>query len=196
MDFDGTKVRLEQPDHTILAVPIRGLSKADQEYVMRNQPGLKSRQRTRPDGGIDFYGRHVSFLKLFGQKEWGETSPGLVTGKKIYHASGVVVDRSSTPNHIYVADTGNNRFLGFKSYDSPTADIVFGQADASSGGANRDSNVGMYGNPGARRSASPHFPWAPTSPSSGCSSASTWTTRGTSMSPTPTTTACSCSALH
>ena len=93
----------------------------------------------------DFYGRPVGFVKLFGQKKWGDTSPGLVTGAKIFHAPGVLVDRSAPTNHIYVADSGNNRFLGFFSYDSPQADLIFGQPDASSGAANGDSNLGFFG---------------------------------------------------
>jgi hypothetical protein len=85
---------------------------------------------------IDFYGKPVRILKLFGQTRWGDCTPGRVTGAKIYHAAGVLVDRSSTPNHIYVADTGNSRILGFRSYGSPTADIVFGQPDEFSGAPN------------------------------------------------------------
>ena len=148
VDFDGTKVRLEKPDHTIITVPIRGLSPADREYVVQHDPRLRSGQRLQAATGISFYGKHLAFLKLFGQENWGETSPGRVTGRKVYHAAGVVVDRSSTPNHIYVADTGNNRYLGFRSYDSPAPEVVFGQPDEFSGAANGDCNIGMYGRPG------------------------------------------------
>ena len=148
VDFDGSKVRLEKPDHTIITVPIRGLSTVDRQYVAQNEPRLQSGQHPPSEAGIRFYGRNLAFLKLLGQKKWGETSPGLITGRKVYHAAGVVVDRSSTPNHIYVADTGNNRFLGFKSYDSPTPEMVLGQPNEFSGAANGDCNIGMYGRPG------------------------------------------------
>src|SRR5690349_7860294 len=81
---------------------------------------------------VDFYGKTVTVLKLFGQTRWGDCSPGRVDGTKIYHAAGVLVDRSRTPNAVYVADTGNNRVLGFRSKESRKADLVFGQPDENS----------------------------------------------------------------
>jgi hypothetical protein len=96
----------------------------------------------------NFYGKQVNTLKLFGQRRWGDCSPGRVTGGKIFHAAGVVVDRSSTPNHIYVADTGNSRILGFRSYDSRNnADLIMGQLDEFSGAPNGDCNTGVFAEP-------------------------------------------------
>ena len=96
---------------------------------------------------IDFYGKQVSFVKLFGQRSWGEAAAGPVTAGNIYHAAGVVVDRSLSPNPIYVVDTGNNRVLGFRGYGSREADLIFGQPDAASSAANGDCNLGMLGPP-------------------------------------------------
>jgi len=94
---------------------------------------------------FDFYGKPIRFLKLFGQTHWGDTSPGRVTGARIFHSAGVIVDRGSSGDHIYVADTGNNRILGFRSYSSTNADLVFGQPDEFSGAANGDGNLGFHG---------------------------------------------------
>ena len=125
--------------------------------VLSNRPALTGGEWavTNPAAGtngffrlaqqFDFYGKPVRFLKLFGQTRWGDTSPGRVTGGKIFHSAGVVVDRGATPNHIYVADTGNNRILGFLSYASTNAELVFGQPDAFSGAANGDGNLGFDG---------------------------------------------------
>jgi sugar lactone lactonase YvrE len=96
---------------------------------------------------IDFYGKQVRILKLFGQTRWGDCSPGRVDNTKIYHAAGVLVDRSRRPNAIYVADTGNNRILGLRSYDSQEADIVFGQPNLQSSAPNGDCNIGRFGPP-------------------------------------------------
>ncbi len=101
--------------------------------------------KTSAEAPIDFYGKQVTLLKLFGQSRWGETSPGFVDGNGIFHAAGVVVDRGSEANPIYVADTGNNRILGFRGFHDRGAEIVFGQPDLHSGAANGDSNLGMYG---------------------------------------------------
>ncbi|MDQ3815509.1 MAG: hypothetical protein M3347_16450, partial [Armatimonadota bacterium] len=111
------------------------------------------------DKPISFYGKQVSFLKLFGQKRWGDAAPGYVVANKVNHAAGVCVDRSSEPNHIYVADTGNNRILGFKSYDSPKADLIFGQPDEHSSAANGDCNIGFYGPTGPDQLCLTAYPW-------------------------------------
>lgn len=63
---------------------------------------------------IDFYGRNLH-LSLIGQRAFGESAPDTVVPYKIFHAAGVLVDRTSSPNIVYVADTGNNRILGFRS---------------------------------------------------------------------------------
>src|SRR5947209_702225 len=103
---------------------------------------------------VDFYGRRVSVLKMFGQTRWGDCSPGRVDGTKIYHAAGVLVDRSRTPNAVYVADAGtlyvpdfgNNRVLVYRDPFSADktggkgdaiSDLVIGQDDFTSNGANR-----------------------------------------------------------
>ncbi len=96
---------------------------------------------------IDFYGKKVTLLKLFGQTRWGDCSPGRVDGTKIYHAAGVLVDRSLSPNAIYVADTGNNRILGFRSANSKKADRVFGQPDEFGSAPNGDCNTGRFARP-------------------------------------------------
>lgn len=96
---------------------------------------------------INFYGKKLSFLKMFGQRHWGEAAAGPVTANNIYHAAGVVVDRHTVPHPIYVADTGNNRILGFRSYNSPHAELIFGQPDEFSSAANGDCNLGMLGTP-------------------------------------------------
>jgi len=94
---------------------------------------------------IDFYGRKKNVLRMFLQTSFKEASPGSIGGSGMYHAAGVVVDRASMPNHLYVVDSGNSRILGFRSPESSKADIVFGQPDMHSGAANGDCNVGAFG---------------------------------------------------
>jgi hypothetical protein len=62
------------------------------------------------------------------------TQPNLVEGRELAGPSGVAVDLSSgSPGAIYVADTGNNRVLAWKSAtnftDGAMADAVIGQKD-------------------------------------------------------------------
>lgn len=99
----------------------------------------------------DFEKRGIKFMKVFGQKSWIDYMPGQVDGSRGYHIGGVVVDRSTKPNPVYVVDAGNSRILGFKSFDSKKADLIFGQPDEFSGAPNGNSNVGLYGKPARDR---------------------------------------------
>lgn len=60
---------------------------------------------------LNYYGNQVA-MKYYGQPTLTEVGNGAVDAKHALHASGVVVDKSSTPNKMYVVDTGNNRILG------------------------------------------------------------------------------------
>src|SRR6266851_4615426 len=52
----------------------------------------------------------------------------------------IAIDKSATPNHLYVADQQNNRVLGYKSTDAlmsgQFADLVIGQPDLYSSACN------------------------------------------------------------
>ncbi len=59
--------------------------------------------------------------------------PNLVEGRELYNPWGVALDTSVTPPILYVADTGNNRVLGWKNAvnfsNGQAADMVIGQQD-------------------------------------------------------------------
>jgi uncharacterized protein (TIGR03437 family) len=60
-------------------------------------------------------------------------SPNLVEGRELYNPQGIALDTTLTPPGLYVADTGNNRVLGWRNSASfangAPADIVIGQPD-------------------------------------------------------------------
>ncbi len=114
------------------------------------------------------------FLQLFGQTDATQTSIHYLDQYGIYHAAGIVVDRSSTPNNVYVVDAGNNRILGYHGVgycsNAPTKsctlssdcggaactvngtkapDIIIGQPDARHGACNGDNSVGINTSPTA-----------------------------------------------
>ncbi len=70
---------------------------------------------------------------LLEQNSLYSVSPNLVEGRELSAPQGIAVDTSLSPPAIYVADTGNNRVLGWKNAASFTngqmADIVVGQVD-------------------------------------------------------------------
>src|SRR5438552_827486 len=77
---------------TLLSVPLLGLL----ALVWDASPTPRADDRPK----IDFYGKKVSVLQTFGQTRWGDCSPGRIDGTRLYHAAGVVVDRSTKPNPI------------------------------------------------------------------------------------------------
>lgn len=63
------------------------------------------------------------------------TAPNLVEGRELNSPQAVAVDTTTTPPGLYVADTANNRVLGWKNgkaSNGSMADVVIGQRDASS----------------------------------------------------------------
>jgi sugar lactone lactonase YvrE len=50
---------------------------------------------------------------ILGKPDFGEIVPNEVTGGALFLPAGTIVDRSATPNRIYVYDGGNSRVLGF-----------------------------------------------------------------------------------
>ncbi|HJU12566.1 MAG TPA: NHL repeat-containing protein [Candidatus Binataceae bacterium] len=73
---------------------------------------------------------------VLGKFDFVHNGLNIVTAQSLYHPFGIAIDRTVTPNHIYVADAGNNRVLGWSDITSFTAggpaDLVFGQPDFSS----------------------------------------------------------------
>src|SRR5215470_2502101 len=71
--------------------------------------------------------------KTFGQFDLLHNGVNIVNNAGLWNPQGVAVDRSVTPNRIYVADAGNHRVLGWGSIaalkDGSPADLVIGQAD-------------------------------------------------------------------
>ncbi len=83
-------------------------------------------------------GKYVTASRLVGQLDFPYMSPNLIEGREVSFSTnpsnafaGIAIDNSSTPPHLYVADTNNNRILGFKDARNigGTADMVIGQPD-------------------------------------------------------------------
>ena len=77
--------------------------------------------------------------RVIGQLDFPYFAPNLIEGKEFFlqltgNLSGsAILDQSSTPPHLYVADTQNNRVLGFNDFThllaGQKADLVIGQPD-------------------------------------------------------------------
>jgi uncharacterized protein (TIGR03437 family) len=82
--------------------------------------------------------------RVLGQLDFGYNSVNLIEGREVWLANnsaggGMVVDSNSNPPHLYIADTFNNRILGFRdvravgtdarSLLTQKADLVLGEPD-------------------------------------------------------------------
>lgn len=88
------------------------------------------------------------------------TAPNLVVGEELYNPSAIAFDTSVNPPRVYVADTGNNRVLGWSNANNLTAgnmaDMVLGQQPSGTTGGldftatlawgpGSADNIGLYG---------------------------------------------------
>ncbi len=71
--------------------------------------------------------------KAFGQLDLVHNGVNIVNNVGLWNPQSVAVDRSVTPNRLYVADAGNHRVLAWHSIaalaSGSSADLVIGQAD-------------------------------------------------------------------
>ncbi|HEY2106181.1 MAG TPA: NHL repeat-containing protein [Candidatus Binataceae bacterium] len=71
--------------------------------------------------------------QILGQPDSIHNAPNSVDVEGMNNPTGVALDRSVTPNHLYVAEQSNHRILGFRNAASfrnnAPADIVIGQPD-------------------------------------------------------------------
>jgi uncharacterized protein (TIGR03437 family) len=90
--------------------------------------------------------------RVIGQLDFPYNAPNLVIGQEFFTAGSAgsvsgsaILDLSATPPHLYVADTANNRVLGFKDFTSlangQVADLVIGQPDLFHTTVNYPTNV-------------------------------------------------------
>jgi len=91
---------------------------------------------------VNVTGGYNSASQLVGQLDYIYRAPNLIEGKEVFlagltgSASAMVVDKNSTPPHLYIADPGNNRVLCFNNAYTvgggtslTFADLVIGQPD-------------------------------------------------------------------
>jgi uncharacterized protein (TIGR03437 family) len=93
-------------------------------------------------------GLYTAANKVLGQTDFAFNAPNLIEGRELFifdpasgqAAAGLAVDTTSDPPHLYVADTLNNRILGFRNArkvkPGDSADLVIGQPDLFSSSPN------------------------------------------------------------
>ncbi len=104
--------------------------------------------------GIQVRGLHavltnLAFLVL-GQPDFLHNAPNTVNPTVMNQPVLMAVDKSVTPNRLYISDNGNHRVLGYHSVaaliqDGTPADLVLGQPDLYSAGCNNHGAEGGSG---------------------------------------------------
>lgn len=83
---------------------------------------------------------------VFGQADFYKNAANFVDGAGMAAPSAVAIDTSASPNHVWAADTGNNRVLGWNDaggfVSGAAADIVIGQQDFLSSAPNQGGAPG------------------------------------------------------
>jgi len=82
--------------------------------------------------------------RVLGKERFIDAFANQPTANRMNNPFGVAVDRSHTPNRLWVADLGNSRVLGYASTDTLNtnlnADLVLGQPDMAHGSPRRGLN--------------------------------------------------------
>lgn len=135
--FSQSEIRshrgLPEPTNATLAFPIHAVFAAGETFIVdtgNNRVVAMPDISTGPQlsAGAPYAGRRV-----LGQIGFEYRSPNLIEGREFNDPSGIVVDTRSDPPRLYVADSSNNRVLGFadarRVRPGDRADIVIGQPD-------------------------------------------------------------------
>ncbi len=129
---------LTEPDATALSIPASGaFDTAGNLWVA--DAGNNRMLSFPADGAFNYSSANI----VVGQTDFPFNAPNLIEGREVWiynggaPGGGIAVDKSSDPPHLYIADTYNNRILGFRdaravgtdvrSLLTQKADLVIGQ---------------------------------------------------------------------
>jgi len=103
-------------------------------------------------------GKYVTATRVVGQLDFPYNAPNLIEGREVFFTlgnsgqAGIAIDHNSSPPHLYIADTFNNRILCFNDYrnvqQGSVVNIVLGQPDVytslvNSGQPNQTTQQGL-----------------------------------------------------
>ena len=132
LDFTSGKSNrgLKEPDATSLNAPVSGAFSGADIWLAD----------TFNHRVLSFPQNAAAATRVIGQLDFAFNTVNLIEGREVFLNSsslfsggGMVVDQNSNPPHLYIADTMNNRVLGFNDARSvkpgDRADLVIGQVD-------------------------------------------------------------------
>lgn len=132
LNFTSGKANREkvEPDATTFAFPTAGAVVGNEIWIV--DTGNNRVLSFAQDAPLSY----SSANRLVGQADFNFNQPNLIEGREVNFGNfggGVVFDRNSNPPHVYIADSVNNRILGFRDgrniLPGQKADLVIGQPD-------------------------------------------------------------------
>ena len=139
MDLFNGKVNrgLPEPNSSTLSIPVAAAFSGDELYVVDSGNNRVLVFPQQSPGGFS------AATRVLGQDRFEGSSPNYIEGREFRFTlltqsgtavdGGIVVDTTSSPPHLYVADTYNHRVLGFRDVRNlklgQKADLVIGQPD-------------------------------------------------------------------
>ena len=141
-DFSSQRINRGQglPGPATLAGPTGAFFAGSELYVVDSG---NHRVVVLPQSGSGF----APATRVIGQDRLDSSGANLLEGRELNFSNGeagLAVDLSSSPPHLYVADSANNRVLGFNDLRNiqpgQKADIVIGQPDFQNGLVNYPTN--------------------------------------------------------
>jgi uncharacterized protein (TIGR03437 family) len=147
------------PSNQTLHYPIAGaINPSNGEMWIVDQGNHRVVAFANQGGGV-----YNTASRVVGQTDFIYGTPNLIVGSELWinGGGGIAIDSNSTPPHLYIADSLNNRILGFKNAYSvgiggsgvltQTADLVIGQTDlfhstvnSPNGAIGQPSATGLY----------------------------------------------------
>lgn len=122
-----------EPGNNTLSLPVQAVYYNGETYVVDYG---NNRVLVFPDlstGPVASASAPYEAKRVLGQLGFSYNATNLIEGREVFRAQGLAVDSTSSPPIVYIADTLNNRILGYrdsrKLRPGDSADLVIGQPD-------------------------------------------------------------------
>jgi uncharacterized protein (TIGR03437 family) len=124
---------LPEPTNATLFAPVHAVAAAGETFVVDAGNNRVIVMGDLTSGPLLSAGPPYTARRVLGQLSFEYRSANLIEGREFNSVTGVAIDSVSNPPRLYVADTNNNRILGFadarRVRPGDRADIVIGQPD-------------------------------------------------------------------
>ena len=124
---------LPEPTNASLFAPVNAVFVGGETFVVDSGNNRLIVMGDLTSGPLLSAGPPYTARRVLGQLSFEYRAPNLIEGREFNAITGIAIDSVSNPPRLYVADTSNNRILGFadarRVRPGDRADVVIGQPD-------------------------------------------------------------------